>query len=130
MNKKILEELRKELKKARSRWRVAVVDDSIDLVEQLDSYGEELPKDPTKAEEMLLNGAKDWRAYSYGGLCLISDFDIALHYCTNSEFKRVRLKDGSIRQKANASENWLDVQARALFQACELIKEIIRKEDK
>ena len=63
MNKKILEELRKEIKKARSRWRVAVVDDSIDLVEQLDSYGEELPKDPTKAEEMLLNGAKDWRAY-------------------------------------------------------------------
>lgn len=130
MNKKILEELRKELKKARSRWRVAVVCDAIDLIEQADQWAQDLPKDPEKAETLLLNGAKDWRAYSYSGLGLIWDWDIAVHYCTNSELKKVTLKDGNIRQKANARENWADVQARALFQACELIKEIIRKEDK
>ena len=123
--KKIIDELYKKTHKG-SRWRVAVACDAIDLIEQTER--ETLPDDLAELEKILLNGAQDWRAYSYSGLGLIWDADIAAHYCTNSELKRVTQKDGSIRQKANARENWADVQARALFQACELIKEIVRKE--
>ena len=71
---------------------------------------------------MLLNGAADWSAYSYGGCALIYDEDIARHYCTPSELRKVTHKDGTISERANARENWLDVQARALNQAARLIK--------
>lgn len=112
--------------KARGAWARAVAEDARELAENIET--EETPKDIEKA---LLNGAENWRAYSYGGCALIYDAQIARHYCNKSELLNVTSrKDGSIRQKANASEKWLDVQARALFQACELIKEIIRKEEK
>jgi hypothetical protein len=125
--KNIIDELYKKTHKG-SRWRVAVACDAIDLIEQTER--ETLPDDLAELETVLLNGAQNWRAYSYSGMGLIYDVDIAAHYCTNSELKRVMLKDGSVKQKANARENWADVQARALFQACELIKEIVRKEAK
>lgn len=57
----------------------------------------------------------------YGGNFLIYDDDIAERYCTPSELKKVTRKDGSIRDHANSSENWLDVQERAIRQAIRLI---------
>lgn len=51
-----------------------------------------------------------------GGNSLIYDQDIANRLATPSEIKRVTRKDGSLR-KPNASEEWLDTQARALYQA-------------
>lgn len=61
----------------------------------------------------MLNGASDWGAYSWGGCSLIYNGDIAERLCTPSELKRTR--GGEWRP--NASEEWLDTQARALFQA-------------
>lgn len=61
----------------------------------------------------LLNGAEDWSQYSWGGCALIYDGDIAERLCTPSELKRKR--GGEL--KPNAAEDWLDVQARALYQA-------------
>jgi len=64
-------------------------------------------------KENLLNGAKDWSQYSYGGSALIYDADIAERLCSPSELKKK--KGGDL--PPNSRESWLDVQARALSQA-------------
>lgn len=71
----------------------------------------------TMLRNALLNGADDWSQYSWGGCALIYDGDIAERLCTPSELKRYH---GGER-RPNAREEWLDVQARALFQASNLI---------
>ena len=63
-------------------------------------------------KQELLNKA-DWSEYSYGGCALVYDEDIARHYCTPSELRKVTHKDGTISERANARGIWLDVQARA-----------------
>jgi len=68
-------------------------------------------------EQNLLNGATSWGEYSYGGNALIYDVDIAERLATPSEIKSRTRKDDSLNPMANARENWLDVQARALRQA-------------
>lgn len=108
----LLEALESE-KPARSAWDRAVQADAVDLVAAFDAL-EELPTLPSALTRELLNGASDWDAYSWGGCALVYDTDIAEHYCTPSELKRTR---GGER-RPNASEEWLDVQARALRQAC------------
>ena len=104
----------------RSAWRRAVVSDAVDLVDSLACS--ETPNNWEELKKALLNGAEDWSAYSYGGCAFIYDEDIAEHYCTPSELRRVTHKDGTISEQANARENWLDVQARALYQAARIIK--------
>ena len=103
----------------RSAWSRAVVSDAMDLLE---NAPEELPNTWGMLKKLLLNGAADWSAYSYGGCALVYDEDIARHYCTPSELRKVTHKDGTISERANAGEIWLDVQARALAQAAWLIK--------
>ena len=63
--------------------------------------------------ENLLNGARDWSEYSYGGCSLIYDADICEALCSPSEIKRT----DSGRLSPNSREEWLDVQTRALKQA-------------
>jgi hypothetical protein len=65
----------------------------------------------------LLNGAENWKAYSFGGCSLIYDAEIAERLCSPSEFKRKR--GGELAP--NSLESWLDCQARALSQAARLI---------
>lgn len=116
------QELLKKLEKLtpRSVWHRAVVSDAMDLVESLPCS--EIPKNWEELKKLLLNGAADWKVYSYGGCALVYDEDIARHYCTPSELRRVTHADGTISERANAGENWLDVQARALQQAAFLIR--------
>ena len=64
-------------------------------------------------EEFLLNGASDWSQFSWGGCSLIYDSDIAERLCTPSELKRT----DNGRRRPNSREEWLDTQARALYQA-------------
>ena len=68
-------------------------------------------------EKNMLNGSNDWTQYSYGGSALIYDLDIAERLATPSEIKSRTTRDGGLKQKANTRETWLDVQARALYQA-------------
>ena len=68
-------------------------------------------------EQILLNGADNWSAYSYGGSSLIWNEDIAKTLCTPSELKRT--KNG--QNDPNSRETWMDVQARALRQAFDLL---------
>ena len=111
-----------ESSKARSAWSKGVKAYAFDLCENIENASEVIPG---KVEETLLNGASNWEQYSYGGCAYICDWEIADALCSPSEFKRCTRKDGSLREKANARETWLDVQARALYQACRLIKNII-----
>lgn len=92
----------------RSAWDKAVKQYALELLENLEG-------DYTEAA--LLNGAENWKAYSYGGCSLIYDADIAERVCSTSELKRVR---GGERNP-NGRESWLDCQARALRQAARLI---------
>ena len=70
----------------------------------------------------LLNGAKDWSQYSYGGSALVYDYDIAERLCNQSELKRTRNGE----RNPNSRETWLDCQARALTQAAARVREAVR----
>lgn len=74
-------------------------------------------------EKALLNGARSWVEYSWGGSSLIYNIDIAERLCTPSEYCKVT-RNGETHntlKDPNPREQWLDTQARALFQACNLI---------
>lgn len=105
-----------EERKCRSAWDKGVNDYAIELLFDCN----ELPENRKELEEMLLNGADSWQAFSWGGCSLIYDYDIAERLCTPSELKKTRNGE----RKPNRNEEWLDVQARALFQACNRIKKV------
>jgi len=67
-------------------------------------------------QKYLLNGARDWQEFSEGGCSLVYDEDIARRLCSPSEFKRCYGKYGP-----NSRESWIDVQARALRQASQIL---------
>ena len=109
----------------RSAWKRGVkkyADELLDNLEERAQSYERLPKDEKELKEWLLNGAMDWEDYSYGGCSLIYDGDIAERLCTPSDLKK---KDGG-RLDPNSQESWLDVQTRALRQACIRIKSKFR----
>ena len=121
-----------ESEKQRSAWNKGVTQYSLELVEQLDEqisngYFDELDLfDSKKVRAALLNGAADWNQYSWGGCSLIYDSDIAERLCCPSELKKTRNGE----RRPNSREEWLDVQARALFQAANRICRHIRTLEK
>ena len=105
--------------KVRSAWNNGVKEYAIELLEDAASNREcEEFASLQELKEAVLNGAENWMQYSEGGLSLIYNQDIAERLCSPSELKRT--KNGA--NNPNSRENWCDVQARALFQAWELIK--------
>ena len=107
-------------RKDRSAWNKGVTVYALEMIEEAQAAGyEELT--PKECESVLLNGASSWEAYSYGGCSLIYDPDIAERLCTPSELKRTRHGE----RRPNSHEEWLDTQARALFQACNRVKKTI-----
>jgi hypothetical protein len=94
-----------------SAWKKGVETYKHDLLDFLVENNMKISK------ENMLNGAKNWKEYSYGGGSYIYDYQIAELLCTPSELKRK--KGGELQP--NKSEQWLDVQARALNQACRAI---------
>ena len=112
MKEKIEKALEKE--KARSAWSKGVIQYAFDILDNMD--------DVEVTEKNLLGGADNWKEYSYGGRALIYDVDICHRLCTPSEIKKT--KDGE--RRPNNHENWLDTQARALYQAVRLIIKIKR----
>ena len=111
MKNAIVEVLKKE--KARSAWQRGGILYAYDLLDNM--CGE-------VTERNMLNGARNWREYSYGGCSLIYNKDICRRLCTPSYIKKT--KEG--KRRPNNHENWLDVQARALYQAVRLIIRIKR----
>ena len=104
-----------ENEKTRSAWDKAVKAYALELIEEMNGDAEFYGSPADKKD--LLNGAPDWNAYSWGGRSLIYDADIAERTCSPSELKKVNGGD----RRPNASEEWLDVQARALAQAARMI---------
>lgn len=115
-------------RKCRSAWERGVMQYAEELTAELAENingGYITPEQLTTAEgrkAALLNGAKDWSQYSYGGSALIYDYDIAERLCNQSELKRTR---GGERNP-NSRETWLDCQARALTQAAARVREAVR----
>lgn len=107
----------------RSAWSRGVKVYALEMLEELAESIEQGWRDEDELcnrhmiERVLLNGASSWAEYSEGGCSLIYDGDIAKRLCTPSEL--VKTRNGE--RRPNPREEWLDTQARALFQACNLI---------
>ncbi len=120
---KTISQLREAIKEspARSAWSKGVKEYALELIEELPD-NQEFYGSPADKKE-LLNGADNWQQYSEGGASLIYDQDIAERLCNPSEYKRT--KEG--QNPPNARENWIDVQARALYQAANLILRLAKE---
>lgn len=108
-------------RKDRSAWDKGVTLYAIDLLQELESrikYEGRNPESGAELEKWLLNGADSWSSYSWGGSALIYDGDIAAVLCTPSELKKTRNGE----RRPNSREEWLDTQARALYQASNRIR--------
>lgn len=111
-----------------SAWKKGVLEYAFDIIENNVDYiinaktkpkwNNNMPKD---FQAKLLDGAHSWSEASFGGCYLLCNDDIALRLCNYSELKRLHFYDGRLAETANAHETWLDVQARALTQAYELV---------
>lgn len=100
----------------RSAWDKGVKLYALEILEDLPYNVEYGSIESLKADA--LNGAEDWREYSWGGCSLVYNEDIAKRLCTPSELKKTRNGE----RRPNPSEERPDTQARALFQAFALIR--------
>lgn len=109
-------------KPERSAWKRGVQAYATEIAHTLADQAHEV--EPTRAaiEHIALNGARDWGQYSWGGCSLVYDEDIAKLLCPPSTLKRKR--NGAL--PPNSCEEWLDVQARALTQACRRVFRIAK----
>lgn len=111
-----------ETRRARSAWDSGVKEYALDLVKELEYLAEYEGRRPDNARELerwMLNGAADWKQYSEGGCSLIYNRQIAERLCTPSELK----KTDNGRKDPNPRETWINCQARALYQAAQIVRE-------
>lgn len=116
--------------KTKSAWSRGVKEYANDLLNDLDAGIRNGWIDPGDTfsnynmfDSALLNGAYDWKEFSYGGCSYIYDDEIAHRLCTKSELVKTRYG----RRYPNKQETWLDVQARALYQASMLLWKIYKE---
>lgn len=105
-----------EAKKARSAWDKGVKLYALEMIDEMierTTWDNDLPTNAGQLRRWALNGASDWQQYSEGGCALIYNRQIAERLCTATELKRT----DNGRKNPNASENWIECQARALYQA-------------
>ena len=119
---RVIAEVRKE--NPRSAWGKGVKKYAMELMDDVKEWkGGSFELTTTNYKKIILNGAKDWKEYSWGGssAAYIFNEDIAKRLSTKSEL--VQTRNGMLRP--NAREEWLDTQARALFQADGMIRSAI-----
>lgn len=116
-----------EARKERSAWSKGVQAYALEMLERFDDWrafneanGESVPE---LDQRTALNGAKDWREWSYGGQGLCYNSYIAERLCTPSELRKL---DGGARFPAG-SDTWCDVECRAAWQAWRMIADAVRK---
>lgn len=103
-------------RKDRSAWQKGVALYAFELVQELQErakYERRNPEPGAECKLWMLNGARDWNEYSWGGCSLIYNGDIAERLCCPSELRKTRNGE----RRPNSQEEWLDIQARALHQA-------------
>lgn len=110
-----------ETTRTRSAWDRGVQAYAMDLTENLDYMFADDFAAPRIVRRALLNGASDWKQYSWGGSSLCYDRDIARRLFNPSELKKTQ--DGA--RRPNSREEWLDTQARALYQAAAMVERIV-----
>jgi len=107
-------------RKTRGAWERGVTSYALDLLEKLrEAYDNHTRNgEPTKADEnTLLNGQSSWDVYAWGGNGLCYNYAIAERLCSPSELKKT--KNGE--RRPNRREEWLDVEAHALYQAARVL---------
>ena len=110
-----------EERPARSAWSRGVKEYALEMVDHLEEYNDgDIPHTMENLNAWLLNGARDWKQASEGGSWLITNEEIAQRLCSPAELKKV----AGGRRQPNKRETWLDVQARALNQAAQIVKEL------
>lgn len=110
-----------ESQPARSAWGRGVKTYALEMIDNLEEYNRgEVPSSTNEMMDWLLNGARDWKQASEGGSWLITNEEIAQRLCSPAELKKV----AGGRRQPNKRETWIDVQARALFQAAQIVKEL------
>lgn len=110
-----------ESQPTRSAWGRGVKTYALEMIDNLEEYnGGEVPSSTSEMMGWLLNGARDWKQASEGGSWLITNEEIAQRLCSPAELKKV----AGGRRQPNKRETWIDVQARALFQAAQIVKEL------
>ena len=112
-------------KKGRSAWERGVrtyANELIDTLEELLTYDPDVLCNEMALRKAMLNGAKDWSQYSWGGCSLGYNSDIAARLCSPTELKRTARG----LHEPNKYESWPDVQARALYQAEMMVLEAYR----
>ena len=108
--------------KCRSAWSKGVKEYAYSLLDNIFLHRDYKSINDCKSlHKALLNGEKNWHQFSCDGWALVYDEDIAETLCNPSELKKC--KNGMLRP--NKQEQWLDVQARALFQAERIIKSCV-----
>ena len=112
--------------KTRSAWSKGVKAYALDILASFEESGQWCEENgesvPELDERTALNGASDWSAWTYGGCGLVYDAYIAERLCTPSELRKL---DGGARVPAGAA-TWCDIEARAAFQAWQMIAEAVR----
>ena len=127
----IIELMREKLenRKDRSAWSRGVTVYALELLEGLEEsidggyFDAEYIASPKMLEKAMLNGAESWEQYSWGGSSLIYDGDICERLSAPWEIRKTR---GGER-RPNSREEWLDTQARALYQASRRVKQTARE---
>lgn len=110
-----------EERPARSAWARGVKEYALEMVDHLEEYNDgDIPHTMENLNAWLLNGARDWKQASEGGSWLITNEEIAQRLCSPAELKKV----AGGRRQPNKRETWIDVQARALSQAAQIVKEL------
>lgn len=106
--------------RTRSAWQRGVIAYALELLDSVAgraAYEGHGPEDVAQIRQWMLAGARDWSEYSYGGCSLVYDGDIAERLCTPSDLRKTRYG----ARNPNRIETWLDVQARALYQAARVV---------
>ena len=109
--------------KARSAWDRGVIAYALDLLDNIEDevkYKNAMPSNKEELKKITLNGADNFKEFSYAGSSLCYDSDIAERLCNPSELKKTNYG----ARRPNSREEWLDTQARALCQAFRLICEV------
>ena len=105
--------------KTRGAWANGVKCYAFDLLNQFDEFCSYDENAPEFSEKTLLNGAENWLQYAEGGCGLCYNESIAERLCNPTELKRTQ----GGKKQPNSRETWLQVEARALYQAWRMLRD-------
>lgn len=117
-----------ENKKTRGAWNNGVKVYALFLLEGVIFEEDDPVYTVPGLKDRLLNGARDWQQYAAGGGGFVYNYAIASTLCTPAQLKRYTYKEGGLKDP-NKYETWIDVEARALYQAWLLIRDTITAEE-